>query len=955
MKQSTVVRTVQYLHNYVRTASVTVKGNATPKAHQRSYHDESFGYRRRQELVLSDYTSSQLQNRATNAPLLRYVDSMRTHGHRAAHIDPLDLLQREEVAALDPSRYGLENPKQTFPVDGIVWTNPAGPNMPSSEVWPLERIVSHLRSVYVGNIAYEFMHSPSKTERLWFSHILESSAVAPQNVRRPEEKKRIWELMTRSEVFDQFLQVKFPNLKRYGLEGGESMLPAIDTLFSVASKAGVEHIVLAMPHRGRLNLLTDLLRSTPAALFHKIKGGSEVPEDLGYSGDVISHLVAAPTLSYGNTARSLKVSLLPNPSHLEAVDPVALGKTRAKQFALIKEADPDCKLGDKVMCVQLHGDASFIGQGVVMESLGLSNLPHFTSGGSVHLVVNYSIGYTTPASSARSSLYCSDVGKMINAPVLHVNGDHPEDVSRALDTAFQYRNAFRKDIIVDLLVYRRWGHNELDEPAFTQPAMYQNIRTRKSVPALYEDKLTHEEVISSEDISQLRSSYKAHLESELQAAESFKPALNTLGGKWKQMVLPVSPEAIRDPETGVALETLKDVARASVEAPEGFEIHPRLKRHSSARLKSIEAETGIDWATAEAMAFGSLMLEGYDVRISGQDVGRGTFSQRHAMLVDQRTENVSVPLNARLNSEGRLELANSSLSEMAVLGFEYGMSWETPKLLPIWEAQFGDFFNGAQVIFDTFISSAETKWLMQSGIVVLLPHGLDGAGPEHSSMRIERMLQLTNDPSEYNEGDGAKRINMQVVYPTTPAQYFHLLRRQMKRNYRRPLIVASPKGLLRLPAAASSLVQFEPNTRFQPVLDDSAVNDLAAVKRVVLLSGKLYYDLVKERNTLGSEDANKIALIRVEELAPFPYKELEIILRHYRNAREWCWVQEEPRNQGAWSHVFSRLLEVQTKVGCEARGIRYIGRKEDVVPAVGVGKLFREQQSAVLRDAFAGL
>ncbi|THH09666.1 hypothetical protein EW145_g1851 [Phellinidium pouzarii] len=872
---------------------------------------------------IEDDTPHQLQNRTRHAPLLRYVDSMRTHGHRAARIDPLDLLQREEVAALDPTRYGLVDPKQMYPVDGIIWTGPDGPNTSSAETWPLERITAHLRAVYVGNIAYEFMHSPSKTERLWFSHVLESAAAAPRNVRRLEEKRRMWALMVRSEVFDQYLQLKFPNLKRYGLEGGESMLPALDTLFSVASRADIEHIVLAMPHRGRLNFLTDLLQISPSSLFHKIKGGSEIPEELGYSGDVVSHLVANPTLQYGTPARPLKVSLLPNPSHLEAVDPVALGKTRAKQFALIKEADPECKLGDKVMCVQLHGDASFTGQGVVMESLGLSNLPHFTSGGSVHLVVNNNIGYTTPASSARSSLYCSDIGKMINAPVLHVNGDHPEDVSRALDTAFQYRNAFRKDIVVDLLVYRRWGHNELDEPAFTQPLMYQNIRTRKSVPVLYEDKLLNEEVITQEDIVNLRSSYKAHLDSELAKSDSVMPVLKALSGKWEGMVVPNSVDAIRDPETGFLLETLKDVGRASTEVPDGF-----------------------------AMAFGSLMLGGYDVRISGQDVGRGMFSQRHAMLVDQLDEGVTVPLNARLNLKGRLELANSSLSEMAVLGFEYGMSWESPKLLSIWEAQFGDFFNGAQVIFDTFISSAETKWLVQSGIVILLPHGLDGAGPEHSSMRIERMLQLTNDAFIY--GDGARDINMHVVYPTNPAQYFHLLRRQMKRNYRRPLIVAAQKGLLRLPAAASSIADFEPTTRFQPVLDEQ-MNNTSSVERVALLTGKIYYDLLKERAQRGLE--NKVALIRIEELSSFTFQMLQDVLGRYSLACDVYWLQEEPRNQGAWTHVEPRINNVLERIEGDgrngSRALRYIGRKEDALPAVGVGKVYKEQQN--LRAAFGGL
>ncbi|TDL25298.1 dehydrogenase E1 and transketolase domain-containing protein 1 [Rickenella mellea] len=927
------------------------------RSRQRLYHDESFGFRKRREFTLPDYTPEQLHNRAVNAPLLRYVDSMRTHGHRAASIDPLDILQREEVAALDPSRYGLLDKTATYPVNGIIWSNEEGPNTTTAEKWPLERIIKHLRAVYVGNIAYEFMHSPSKTERLWFSYILESSGIAPRNVKLPEQKIRIWELLARSEAFDQFLQLKFPNLKRYGLEGGESMLPALDTLFSVAATAGIEHVILAMPHRGRLNLLTDLLKYPVQALFHKIKGGSEVPESFGCSGDVVSHLVSSPTLSYGDGLR-IKTSLLPNPSHLEAVNPVAMGKTRAKQFTLLKDADPDCKLGDKVMCVQLHGDASFIGQGVVMEGLGLSNLPHFTSGGSVHLVVN--IGYTTPASSARSSLYCSDIGKMINAPVLHVNGDHPEDVSRAMETAFKYRNLFRKDIIVDLIVYRRWGHNELDEPAFTQPLMYQNIRNRKSVPALYEDKLLAEKIIDHGDISSLRNSYKEYLDAELSHVVSFTPEASTLQGKWSQMVWPASTAAAGDPDTGVGIETLRDVGEASVRVPGGFEIHSRLKRHVNARLKALSAGTGIDWATAEALAFGSLMLEGHDVRISGQDVGRGTFSQRHAMLVDQNTEGVIVPLNANLPPRGRLELANSSLSEMAVLGFEYGMSWESPDLLPIWEAQFGDFFNGAQVIIDTFISSAETKWLRESGIILLLPHGLDGAGPEHSSMRIERILQLSNDPYNFHDASSATNVNMHIAYPTTPAQYFHLLRRQMKRNYRKPLIVAAPKGLLRLSAASSELTAFEPGTRFTPVLIEPytyASPSESAVERVIFITGKLYYDLVKERANRGLE--HKVTFIRIEELCPFPFEDVCNAIQAFKHAKEFCWLQEEPRNQGAWTHVAPRLSDLldrsHSDVPLERRGLRYLGRKEDAVPAVGVGIIFKRQQAEVIESAFMGL
>ncbi|EIW54703.1 dehydrogenase E1 and transketolase domain-containing protein 1 [Trametes versicolor FP-101664 SS1] len=940
--------------SYLLTAPRTRRPTLSTKL-RRSYYDYSYGYREPRAFNLPDYTPAQLHNRTVNAPLLRYVDSLRTHGHRAARVDPLDLLQREEVAALDPARYGLDDPARTYDINGIIWTHPIGEDA-GAEHWPLERIARHLREVYVGRVAYEYMHSPSKTERLWFSHLLESESEEARRV-GAEQRKRIHKLLAQSEVFDQFLQLKFPNLKRYGLEGGESMLPALDALFGGAAEAGVEHIVVGMPHRGRLNLLTGLLELPPSALFHKIKGGSELPEEYTVAGDVISHLTASPGLEYPGARKPVKVSLLPNPSHLEAVNPVALGKTRAKQFALLKAleraGETECKPGDRVMCVQMHGDASFTGQGVVMEGLGLSNLPHYTVGGSVHLVVNNSIGYTTPASSARSSLYCSDVAKMINAPVLHVNGDYPEDVQRAIEVAFKYRNFFRKDIIVDLIVYRRWGHNELDEPAFTQPLMYEKIRSRRSVPALYEERLIDENVLTKDAAESVRTQHKEFLTSELAAAGSHQPgsALSIRQGQWKGIAWPASKEAVWDPETGVDGVTLKRVGRASVSVPEGFEIHPRLQRHVKSRLQAMETGRGLDWATAEALAFGSLMLEGYDVRISGQDVGRGTFSQRHAMLVDQRTEGVVVPLNLALDNGGRLELANSSLSEMAVLGFEYGVSWEKPDILPIWEAQFGDFFNGAQVIIDTFLSSAETKWLKQSGLVLLLPHGLDGAGPEHSSSRIERMLQLTNDQYTFDTGAEPSNVNMNIAFPTTPAQYFHLLRRQVKRNFRKPLVVAGPKGLLRLAAAASSLEDLSSGSRFRPVIEDPAIEDPSAVTRVVCLTGKLYYDLVKERQKRQLE--GKVALVRVEELSPFPFRPMADVLGRYDGAKEIVWLQEEPRNQGAWTHVEPRLNAVLERLGRSK--VTYHGRKEDAVPAPGIASAYGSQQRAVIDGAFAGL
>ncbi|KAF5343444.1 hypothetical protein D9758_011832 [Tetrapyrgos nigripes] len=986
-----------------KKAAKTVK-TVQPRILGRLYHDESFGYRKPPAFAFPDYTEAQLQNRHANAALLRYVDSVRMHAHRAARIDPLDLIDREsEVAALNPGRYGLpvDDPEHQFNVNGIIWTHPNVSEQRGSEqeLMTMDEINRRLREVYVGRIGFEYMHSPSKTERLWFSHLLESNSIPASAFQSHKLRKRIHGLLARSEVFDNFLQLKFPNLKRYGLEGGESMLPALDSLFSAAARASLSHIIVAMPHRGRLNLLTDpeLLKYDPTGLFYKIRGGAEWPEELvgeigvggGVEGDVLSHLTSSANLHYPNT-KPLKVSLLPNPSHLEAINAVALGKTRAKQYSLLRTSPETCQLGDRVMCIQLHGDAAFTGQGVVMETLGLSGLPHYTSGGTVHLVVDNNIGYTTPIAHARSSQYCSDVGKMIGAPVLHVNGDYPEDVFRAMEIAFKYRQYFRKDIIVDLLVYRRWGHNELDVPNFTSPLMYEKIAARKSVPRIYEEKMMSDEILTQEEIESVRKEYRTHLDSALVALSGYKSSLSDsnspvsssssssnsaapsalrMKSQWSTIHWPTSPSAITHPSTGVDLDVLRELGRASVKVPEGFEVHEKLKRFVKGRLGSLEENgKGVDWATGEALAFASLMLEGNDIRISGQDVGRGTFSQRHAMLVDQRTERVVVPLNEFLPSPpnsndervGKLELANSSLSEMAVLGFEYGASWERPDLLSIWEAQFGDFFNGAQIIIDTFVSSAETKWLKQSGIVLLLPHGLDGAGPEHSSCRLERWLQLTNDRYAHNSSpNNHQTINMHIVFPTTPSQYFHLLRRQMKRNYRKPLIVAGPKALLRLPAAASPLEEFAQGKSFKPVLDDpifepqSQSTKQAEVKRVLLCTGKIYYELAKERKERGLED--KVGIVRVEEIAPFPFVELGDVLAKYSSRetdKEVWWVQEESRNQGVWGHVQERLRNVQ---GLEAVDVKYWGRKESALPAPGVGKMYKEQQERVVKGAFEGL
>ncbi|KAI7865022.1 oxoglutarate dehydrogenase, E1 component [Spinellus fusiger] len=766
---------------------------------RRLYHDTGvYGYRVPKEYKLPDYTETELANRREGGSLLRMVQAYRTYGHRDAHLDPLEITEREVVLALKPERYGMTDKKQVHSLAGILHVSDATDKGAKQEA-DTETILQHLKASYCGKIAYEFMHLPSASERRWWYHAVESWKKPPLT---SGHKKRIHELLMKSETFDQFLAKKFPNVKRYGLEGAESMMVALDRLFELSAKEGVQDIVVGMPHRGRLNLLCDLLEYPHAALFSKMKGKSELPEGTFGSGDVISHLTNNPDLTYDG--HSVNVSLLHNPSHLEAVNPVAMGKARAKQTDLLVSAGDNCHLGDRVMCVQIHGDAAFSGQGVVTESLCLSNLPHYSSGGSVHIVVNNQLGYTTPAQNARSSTYCSDIGKMINVPVVHVNGDHPEDVARAMDVVFEYRNRFRKDIILDLMCYRRWGHNELDEPGFTQPTMYNKIRDRTSVPRMYEEKLLSEKTLVPSDIEAVRNAQLQVLNKGLQEAADYTvPSTVHLQGAWKGIVHPVKGHQ-QVIDTGVAADVLEAIGLASV-TPKGIKVHPRLKKyHIDSRLKKLEQKKGLDWATAEALAFGSLLKEGHGVRISGQDVGRGTFSQRHAMFVCQDTENAVIPLNEMGGQQRLLEVANSPLSEFAVMGFEYGMSIETPKNLVIWEAQFGDFFNGAQIILDTFLSSGEEKWLRQSGLVLLLPHGQDGAGPEHSSSRVERFLQM----------------------------------------------------------AVSSLDEMTPGTHFKPILEDPTIVNNDSVEEVVFVSGKLYYDLAKEK--MAQQLTDRIALIRVE-------------------------------------------------------------------------------------------
>jgi len=647
--------------------------------------------------------------------------------------------------------------------------------------------------------------------------------------------------------------------------------------------------------------------------------------------------------------RNVHVTVLHNPSHLEAVNPVAVGKARGKQMYLYEAKTKDnklgdCHIGDRVLSIQLHGDAAFTGQGIVMETLGLSALPHFASGGSVHVIVNNQIGFTTPAVNASSGIYTSDVGKMINAPVIHVNGDHPESVALASKIAIAYRQKFRKDIIIDLITYRRWGHNELDEPAFTQPQMYKSIRSRKSVPALYSEKLEKEKVLGGlDEVDKLKVKYFEKLDQDLKAIDTFQPPADHLEGKWKHLKSGLFEPGSRPTnfDTSCSIETLKSVGLGSVKAPQGALVHPRLiKSHVSEREKQMETGQKIDWATAESLAFGTLLLEGHNVRISGQDVGRGTFSHRHIMLVDQETDRIFVPLNEMRETQGKIEIANSSLSELAVLGFELGLSWENPEDLIIWEAQFGDFFNGAQVMIDTYLATGETKWLRQSGLVMLLPHGYDGAGPEHSSCRMERFLQLSDEPIAPHP-NGTHVTNWNIVNPTTPAQYFHLMRRQLKRDHRKPLIVVGPKVLLRLAQCVSTLEEMGPGSKFEPVIGDKTLKNAEEVSEVVVCSGKLYYELLKQRNDAKRTD---IALVRVEEITPFPFEQLRSELSRFLNAGTVTWCQEEPQNMGPWSFVEPRLEHVVSK----DQKLQFIGRRTAASPATGISVRHKVEQAGIL-------
>ncbi|ONI24223.1 hypothetical protein PRUPE_2G230400 [Prunus persica] len=891
--------------------------------------------------------------------LLLLVRAYQVNGHMKAKLDPLGLEEREIPDDLDPALYGFTEADLDREFFLGVWRM-AGFLSENRPVQTLRSILTRLEQAYCGTIGYEYMHIADRNRCNWLRDKIETPTPMQYNRQRREVilDRLIW-----STQFENFLATKWTAAKRFGLEGGETLIPGMKEMFDRAADLGVESIVIGMSHRGRLNVLGNVVRKPLRQIFSEFSGGTKPVDEVGLytgTGDVKYHLGT----SYDRPTRGgnrIHLSLLANPSHLEAVDPVVVGKTRAKQYY---SSDPD---RTKNVGILIHGDGSFAGQGVVYETLHLSALPNYTTGGTIHIVVNNQVAFTTDPMSGRSSQYCTDVAKALNAPIFHVNADDMEAVVHVCELAAEWRQTFHSDVVVDLVCYRRFGHNEIDEPSFTQPKMYKVIRNHPSALTIYQNKLLESGQVTKEDIERIQNKVNSILNEEFLASKDYVPQRRDwLSSHWSGFKSPEQISRIRN--TGVKPEILKSVGKAVTSLPETFKPHRAVKKNYEQRAQMIETGEGIDWAVAEALAFATLLVEGNHVRLSGQDVERGTFSHRHSVVHDQETGERYCPLDHIManQDEEMFTVSNSSLSEFGVLGFELGYSMESPNALVIWEAQFGDFANGAQVIFDQFLSSGESKWLRQTGLVVLLPHGYDGQGPEHSSARLERFLQMSDDnPFVIPEMDPTLRkqiqeCNWQVVNVTTPANYFHVLRRQLHREFRKPLIVMAPKNLLRHKECKSNLSEFDDvqghpgfdkqGTRFKRLIKDQ--NDHSnleeGIRRLVLCSGKLYYELDEERRKVEAKD---VAICRVEQLCPFPYDLIQRELKRYPNA-EIVWCQEEPMNMGAYSYIAPRLCSAMKSLG---RGtiedIKYVGRAPSAATATGFYQVHVKEQNEIVHKA----
>ena len=873
-------------------------------------------------------TEAQLQRAVVDSiRALMIIRAYRIRGHLAADLDPLGMTERGNHPELDPASYGFTEADMDRPIfiDNVLGLTHAS----------MREIIDILKRTYCGTFALQYMHISDPEQAGWLKERIEGYGKEIQFTR--EGRRAILNKLVESEGFEKFCHVKYTGTKRFGLDGGEALIPALEAIIKRGGQLGLKEIIFGMPHRGRLNILATVLQKPYKAIFHEFQGGSYKPEDVEGSGDVKYHLGASSDRTFdGNTVH---LSLTANPSHLEAVNPVVLGKVRAKQDQ--NGDSPDERI--TVLPILLHGDAAFAGQGVVAECFQLSGIKGHRTGGTIHIVVNNQIGFTTAPSFSRSSPYPTDIALMVEAPIFHVNGDDPEAVVHAAKVAIEFRQQFHKDVVIDMFCYRRFGHNEGDEPMFTNPAMYNRIRKQKTTLQLYTERLVADGLIPEGEIEDMKAAFQARLNEEFEAGKNFKPnKADWLDGRWKNMQ-PKDLENYQRGETFIARETMDDLATALTRVPEGFDLHKTVARQLEAKKEMFRSGKGFDWATAEAMAFGSLQTEGFPVRLAGQDCTRGTFSQRHSGWVDQTTEERYYPLNHIRAGQARYEVIDSALSEYAVLGFEYGYSLAEPNALTLWEAQFGDFANGAQIMFDQFINSSESKWLRMSGLVVLLPHGMEGQGPEHSSARLERFLQ--NSAEE----------NWIVANCTTPANYFHILRRQLHRDFRKPLILMTPKSLLRHPMCVSDAEDFLKPSSFHRVLWDDAQKGHSEtrlkaddkIKRVVLCSGKVYYDLLAERDARGIDD---IYLLRIEQLYPVPTISLTAELARFPKA-EFVWCQEEPRNQGAWSFIEPELETLLTRVRGTTTRARYAGRVAAAAPATGLASRHKAEQTALVNTA----
>jgi 2-oxoglutarate dehydrogenase E1 component len=847
---------------------------------------------------------------------LRLIRAYRINGHLIANLDPLNLHEKNYHPELDYKSYGFsENDldREIF-IDGSL----------GLETATLKEIIKILNKTYASSIGVEFLHIQSVEQKQWVQERIEE--VNNKTNFTTQGKKAIFQRLVESELFEQYLDKKFLGTKRYGIVGGESMIPGIEQIVKQSCLSGVEDIYFGTAHRGRLTLLATVLGMPYKGILSKFQGDLNDPNEVLGSGDVKYHLGVSSDREFDG--KKIHLSLTPNPSHLEAVDPVVVGKVRAKQTLL------NDKTTDKVFGILIHGDAAMAGQGIVAETFAMSQLRGFRTGGTIHFVINNQIGFTTTPHYGRSAPYCTEIAKMVQAPIFHVNGDDPEAVVHVCRLAAEYRNLFKEDVVVDMFCYRRSGHNEADEPMFTQPLMYKMIKKHQTTLNLYKDQLVKEEILTEDEAKNKISDFKEFLDNEFELSKSYKPnKADWLDGTWTG-IKTASIDARRG-KTSSTEDDIKILAKEIHTIPEEFTPHKRIKKIYNDRHQSIIDGINIDWATAEALAFATLLKDGYGVRLSGQDVGRGTFSHRHAVLYDQVNEERFVPLRHFRKDQALFEIVDSFLSEFGVLGFEYGYSQADPKTLVIWEAQFGDFSNGAQTIIDQFITTGERKWLRMSGLTLLLPHGHEGQGPEHTSSRLERFLQMCAED------------NIQVANCTSPANYFHILRRQMMRDFRKPLILMTPKSTLRHKGNTSSLKDFVNGSTFHRVLHNLLTDDeKRKIDRVVLCSGKIYFELQDHINELS---LNNIHIIRLEQLYPFPYEALEEEIADFKNC-EMIWCQEEPRNMGAWQFVEERIQSVLEKVTGKI-DLHFIGRRAAASPATGVFDRHLANQKNIIRLA----